>query len=143
MRAFGGFLIFAGFVSAILHYTDYQLRILSWSESMQPALGIGLGVVGCALVGASVALQKNKEAKAVQQLPPPPGYGPAPQPQQYGAPMGQQQMPYGQQPMQQPYPPQQQYPGPQGQQPYAPQPQPYGQPRQPGSFGPQGFGPRR
>jgi hypothetical protein len=140
MRGIGGFLIFAGFASAILHFTDYQLRILMWSESMQPALGIGLGVVGCALVGASVALQKNKNAKAIQQLPPPPGYQFAQPPQQPPAQWGpgpQQQAPYGPPPVrQQPYAPQQpQYPA----QPYAPQ-QPYDQP---GSFGPQGFGPQR
>ncbi|MBP2319946.1 hypothetical protein JOF56_000331 [Kibdelosporangium banguiense] len=126
MRAFGGFLIFAGFVSAILHYTDFQLRILMWSESMQPVLGIGLGVVGCAIVGASVALQKNKEAKAVQALPPPPGYGAAPY----------QQQPYQQQPQQQmPYPPQ-------AQPPQYGQPQPGQQPYGQQGYGQQGFGER-
>ena len=136
MRAFGGFLVFAGFASAVLHFTDYQLRILMWSEPMQPVLGVGLGVAGCALVGVSVAIQKNKEARAIQALPPPPGYGPVPQQAPYGPPPGmmpQHQMPYGPAPQpypSQPYPPQQ-YPAPP--QPYAPQP---------GSFGPQGFGPR-
>ncbi|MET0233732.1 MAG: hypothetical protein ABW224_03735 [Kibdelosporangium sp.] len=118
MRVFGGFLIFAGFVSAILHFTDYQLRILMWSESMQPLLGIGIGVVGCVIVGASVAMQKNKEAQAVQALPPPPGYGPAQHQPSYGPQSGPM-------PQQQPYPPQ-------AQQPYPPQQhQQYGQP-QPG-----------
>jgi hypothetical protein len=40
-----------GFGSVILHaFTQYQFRYLLWAEGAQPYLGIGLGLVGLALV---------------------------------------------------------------------------------------------
>ncbi|WP_207926939.1 hypothetical protein [Actinocrispum wychmicini] len=133
----GGLLIFLGFVSAILHYTSIQLRVLFWSEPMQPALGIGIGLAGVALIAIPLLVQRNKKAQ------------PAPYPQQPGfqqQPYAQPQ-PYPQQGYQQP--PQQQYgqqPYGPPQQPFGPQPQqPYGQPQQPTQpYGrPQDFGPQR
>jgi hypothetical protein len=46
MYRIAGFLMFVGFVSAILHFTSVQLKILIWSEPLQPLLGLGLGALG-------------------------------------------------------------------------------------------------
>ncbi|MFD1051507.1 hypothetical protein ACFQ1S_41150, partial [Kibdelosporangium lantanae] len=46
MYRVAGFLMFVGFVSALLHFTSVQLRILIWSEPLQPLLGLGLGALG-------------------------------------------------------------------------------------------------
>ena len=108
MRGFGGFLIFAGVVSALLHFTDVQLKILMWSEPMQPGFGVGLAAFGGIVVGICVAFEKAKQNRAQSQQPPfdqrssgqqaPYGqpFAPPPGPQQYGQPQyGQQQ--FGQQ----------------------------------------------
>jgi hypothetical protein len=161
LRGFAGFLVFAGFVSAILHFTSVQLRILIWSEPLQPALGIILGVVGCVILAIFAQVDKSKKAAAqpAGAYPPPPGYAPQQpgyQPQQVGYPPAPGFQPGYQQPLQQfggqpamQMPPQGQYPPapqPYGQQP--PTPQPYGQPAQypppQGPYGPpQNFGPQR
>jgi hypothetical protein len=131
----GGFLAFAGFVSAILHFTGVQLRILIWAEAFQPVLGLGLGVAGALIIAAAMMSDKNKQpAQQAAVYPPPPAtYPPAPAaypPAQPGYPPAQQtgypqQQPYGQPQMPAQYPPQ----------------QPYGQ-QPPQQFGPQGFGNR-
>jgi hypothetical protein len=153
----GIFLIIVGFGSAVLSSTNYQFTLLSWSNSMQPVLGIVLGAAGVVMVllpllrgrlsglgprsGGMVApaqhLQQQQQdfGQPAQQ-----SYG-APQ-QQFGAP--QQQFNQGQ-PQQ--FAPQQQGFGQPGQQP------PHGQPGQPPAYGQQppqfnqqpqqGFGPQQ
>lgn len=160
----GIFLIIVGFGSAVLSSTNYQFTLLSWSNSMQPVLGIVLGAAGVVMVllpllrgrlsgfgprsGGMVAPAQHLQQQ--QQ-----GFGePAQQPygaqqqhaqQQYGTP--QQQFNQGQ--------PQQFAPQQQPQQ-FAPQQQPpqgYGRPGQQPAYGQQppqfnqqpqqGFGPQQ
>ena len=80
MARFGGLLVFIGVFSAILHYTDRQLVVLSWSEDMQPVFGIVLALVGVALIVVPLILQKRKAVA------PPQAAAPAPAPQQPGQP---------------------------------------------------------
>ncbi len=160
----GIFLIIVGFGSAILSSTNYQFTLLSWSNSMQPVLGIVLGAAGVVMVALPLLRGRLSgfgprsggmvaPAQHLQQQqqgfgePPQQSYG-AQQQQQYGTP--QQQFNQGQPqqfaPQQQP---QQGYgrPGQQpayGQQPpqFNQQPQPGFGPQQPG-YGQQGFGPQQ
>lgn len=50
LQRIGGFMFFAGVASSILYFMDYELRILSWLNEMEPAqswaIRIGLLVVG-------------------------------------------------------------------------------------------------
>jgi hypothetical protein len=135
VRGFAGGLIFVGFVSALLHFTSIQLKIIIWAEPLQPVLGLVLGAIGCAILGIITAAEKRKRPAG----PPPQGFGP---PQAAGfapgypqQPPAYQQAPGFQQPQQFGRPPQPQHIQPQYPQPQYPPPQPYGPPR--------GFGPQR
>ncbi|MEU8635986.1 hypothetical protein AB0C38_27805 [Amycolatopsis sp. NPDC048633] len=95
-----------GFGSLALEQFDYEFRLLSWATDMQPGFGIVLGLVGLALIGGSVAMNRAKSAPQPQQQAAP-GQFPGQQqpyaggqPQQFqGQPQSQQQ--YPQQPGQQ------------------------------------------
>ncbi|WP_246257908.1 hypothetical protein [Amycolatopsis anabasis] len=114
MIRIGILLAVLGFGSAGLHYTDYQFRLLSWSEDMQPLLGLGVGALGVVLIVAALLLKKNKENQPAEQFP-------QPEPNaQYNQ--------YNQQPGQPPYPQQPQYGQP-----------PRGYPQQDPNSAPQGF----
>jgi len=56
-----------GFGTIILEQFDYEFRILSWASDMQPFFGIVLGLVGLALIGGSVAMNRAKSAPQPQQ----------------------------------------------------------------------------
>jgi hypothetical protein len=133
---FGGFLAVVGFVSALLHFTDVQFRLLMWSEPYQPALGLIIGAVGALVLLATALMSKDKPAEqpAGAYAPPAPygqPAGPAPAGMSYGPPAGPQPMP-GAIPQQ----------GPQfGQRPPQGPPQQFG-PQGGPQFGPQG-GPQR
>ncbi|WP_410571439.1 hypothetical protein [Amycolatopsis sp. cmx-4-61] len=64
-----------GFGTIVLEQFDYEFRILSWASDMQPFFGIVLGLVGLALIGGSVAMNRAKSAPqqpaAVQPVQPP------------------------------------------------------------------------
>ncbi len=129
----GIFLIIIGFGSAVLSTTNYQFTLLSWSNGMQPWLGIVLGAAGVVMIlvpllrgrmggfgprsGGAIAPAQHLQQPQQQQQPP----------QGFGQPA---QQPYGQ-PQQ--FAPQQQF----NQQP----PQGFGQPGYPRPSYPQpGYG---
>ncbi|HEV3355388.1 MAG TPA: hypothetical protein VG247_01275 [Pseudonocardiaceae bacterium] len=136
----GIFLIIVGFGSAVLSSTNYQFTLLSWSNSMQPVLGIVLGAAGIVMVALPLLRGRLSgfgprsggmiaPAQHLQQQQQ--GFG-EPAQQSYGA----QQQQYGA--------PQQQFNQGQPQQ-FAPQQQPQQfAPQQPSQFGQQpaqqGFG---
>ncbi|KDN19305.1 hypothetical protein [Amycolatopsis rifamycinica] len=59
-----------GFGTIVLEQFDYEFRILSWASDMQPLFGIVLGLVGLALIGGSVAMNRAKSAPQPQQQAP-------------------------------------------------------------------------
>jgi hypothetical protein len=167
MYRIAGFLMFVGFVSAILHFTSVQLRILIWSEPLQPLLGLGLGGLGVVfllIAKATDSSPKSTNAYPQQNAPgqPYPGQVPHPgqaypgqvphpgYPQQQTPGPGFAQPAPGYAPPMPPTPPMQATPPvPQYQTPQYPPngyPQPgYPQPGYPQAqpYPPQGFGPQR
>ena len=68
-----------GFGSLLMELTDRQFVLLMWAEDFQPAIGIVVGIIGLALLGAHV-VRGRKVASA------PAPQAPAPAPQQPGQP---------------------------------------------------------
>ena len=67
MLRFGIALILLGFGSmALSQYSDRQFVILMWAEPMQPALGIGVGVLGIVLLVLGLVLNNRKPAAPAQ-----------------------------------------------------------------------------
>ncbi|GAA3986011.1 hypothetical protein GCM10022247_00530 [Allokutzneria multivorans] len=99
MLRFGFALTLLGFGSmALSQYSDRQFAILMWAEPMQPALGIGVGVLGLVLLVLGFAQKSRKPAAPAQ-----------PSLRDY-SPQQHQGQPYPQQPQGQPYPQNQQRP---------------------------------
>jgi hypothetical protein len=86
MYRIAGFLMFVGFVSAILHFTSVQLKILIWSEPLQPLLGLGLGALGVVfllIAKATDSSPKSTNAYPRQTAPGQPYPGQVPHPAGY------------------------------------------------------------
>src|SRR5262245_55211375 len=74
MVRFGVLLCVLGFGSAVLHFTEFQFRLLMWSEPMQPGLGLGIGALGVVFV--VIAPVRNRATAPAQSAAP--AYGPPP-----------------------------------------------------------------
>lgn len=68
MKSFGGFLVFAGIASFVLHFANLNLRVLLWIDNWGNSTGMvirgGVVLLGAVLYLMGSASQKRQEKEA-------------------------------------------------------------------------------